>query len=58
MSIADLAEVLIAFIGQSDGDAENGVGGVLIKTGFAVSTEQRQSPASIQRDSDVNTQGK
>lgn len=33
------------FISQGDGDGEDGVGSVLIKTSFAVSSKQSQGPA-------------
>lgn len=40
-----LVEVLETFVGERDGDGENGVGGVLIKAAFAVASEQIDSPA-------------
>lgn len=40
-----LIEILEAFISQGDGDGENGVGGVLIKARFTVSSKQSQGPA-------------
>ena len=41
----DLIEVLEALVRQRDGDAENGVGGVLVEARFTVSPEESQSPA-------------
>lgn len=41
----NLVEVLETFVSQSDGDGENGVGGVLIKASFTVSSKQSQGPA-------------
>lgn len=41
-----LVEVLEAFISQRYGNGEDGVGGVLVEAGLAVSSEQSQRPAS------------
>lgn len=41
-----LVEVLEAFISQRYGNGEDGVGGVLVEAGLAVSPEQSQRPAS------------
>lgn len=41
-----LVEVLVALISESDGDGEDGVGGVLVKAGLTISSKQSQSPAS------------
>lgn len=40
-----LIEVLIALVGEGDGDREDGVGGVLVETCLTVSSKQSQSPA-------------
>lgn len=41
----DLVEVLVALVGEGDGDGEDGVGGVLVETRLTVSSKQSQSPA-------------
>ena len=41
-----LVEVLEAFISQGYGNREDGVGGVLVEAGLAVSSKQSQRPAS------------
>lgn len=43
-----LVRILETFISESDGDGEDGVGGVLVKASFAVSSKQSQSPAPTQ----------
>lgn len=45
MGFSDLEEVVEALITQSDWNAEDGVGGVLIETRLTVSSKQSQSPA-------------
>ena len=40
-----LIDILEALVCQGDGDGEDGVGGVLVKTCFIVTSEQSQGPA-------------
>ena len=41
----DLVEVLVALVGEGDGDGEDGVSGVLVEACLTVSSKQSQSPA-------------
>lgn len=45
----NLEKVLEALICESDGDREDGVGGVLVKTCLTVSSKQGQGPAPSHR---------
>lgn len=47
----DLVEVLVALVGQGDGNGEDGVGGVLVEARLTVSSKQGQSPAPEKKSS-------